>query len=137
MAVIIIPRSQFDFSGNGSSGGAASLPNSAVLSLLNVNSSGKLTFNGIVIGENSTETAFNIALNSQHVEQKFSPLPHDCDTSKIITLSLNGISFPQGTAWEVIEHEHPEQDLISWNGLELQNFAQSGDFVSISYYKKI
>lgn len=114
----------------------ASLPNSDTLRKFSTDSNGNLCFNGHVIGSTSTETTYNIILTDSQVQQKSFALPDDCDTSKAITLSLNGISFPRGDFWEVVEHSYPELDLIAWNGLELQSLAQVGDSILISYYKK-
>lgn len=119
------------------SDGSASLPNSDTLRKLSTDSNGNLCFNGHVIASTSIETTYNLILTDIQVQQNFFALPDDCDPSQAITLSLNGISFPRGDFWEVIEKSYPEYDLISWVGLELQHLVQVGDSVFISYYKKI
>lgn len=140
MALIIIPRQQFDSSGSGSgsSGEGHSHVNSAVLNKLSADSKGNLCYNGKIIGEKSIETALNVVLTANQVQQKFIALPDDCDTSKIITLSLNGVAFARGDDWEVRENVNSTtNDLIAWEGLRLENIVQVGDTVLISYYKKI
>ena len=84
----------------------------------------------------ASEIPYILTLNEQHIEQKSIPLPYDCNTSLIITLSLNGIALPQGEFWSIVEQHAPAQDFISWQGLKLQEFARAGDSVIISYYKK-
>ena len=84
----------------------------------------------------ASEIPYILTLNEQHIEQKSIPLPYDCNTNLIITLSLNGIALPQGEFWTIVEQHAPAQDFISWQGLKLQEFARIGDSVIISYYKK-
>ncbi len=142
MALIIISRQQFDLSGSGSGSGSSadghSHSNSNVLNKLSADSKGNLTYNGKIVGEKSIETAFNIILTETQVRQKCIALPDDCDTSKIVTLSLNGVAMPEGDFWEVRENVNStSNDLIAWEGLGLDNLVQVGDTVLISYYKKI
>ena len=137
MPVIIIPAATFYGSGTASTDGH-SHTNIATLSKLYTDNDGNLCFNGKIVGENAVETACYITLTDAQVRQKFIALPHDCDSSRVITLSLNGVAFTQGDTWEVRENVNSTNtDLIAWNGLGLENFAQAGDKVFISYYKKI
>ncbi len=86
--------------------------------------------------DKSTETSLTLALTEQHIAQKGVKLPDDCDASKAIIFTLQGVVMQRGTAWVVIENEYPELDLISWAGLELDGFAQAGDKILITYYRK-
>lgn len=86
--------------------------------------------------DKSTETSLTLALTEQHIAQKGVKLPDDCDASKAIIFTLQGMVMQRGTAWVVIENEYPELDLISWAGLELDGFAQAGDKILITYYRK-
>ena len=138
MPVMIIPASTFYGSSGGASADGHTHSNTATLNKLSTNSSGKLCFNGQVVGEKAIETACNITLTASQVQQKFIALPDDCDTSRVITLSLNGVAFPKGDAWEVSENVNSSTtDLITWQGLGLDGLVQVGDTVLISYYKKI
>lgn len=87
-------------------------------------------------GDKSIETSLTLALTEQHIAQKSVKLPDDCDASKAIIFTLQGVVMQRGTAWVVIENEYPELDLISWAGLELDGFAQAGDKILITYYRK-
>lgn len=138
MALLIIPTTTYNESGGGGSGSAEghSHLNSATLNKLSTDSNGNLCFNGKVVGVIPIEKYYSITLNQNHIQQKFFPLPDDCDASQAITLSLNGISLPRGVFWEVNEQKTPEPDLIAWNGLELQSLAQSGDTIIVSFYLK-
>ena len=137
MPVIIIPAATFYSSGTASADGH-SHTNIATLCKLSTDSNGKLCFNGSIVGEKAVETACNITLTDALVSQKFIVLPDDCDTSRVITLSLNGVAFSQGDAWQVSENVNSsETDLIAWDGLGLESIAQAGDILFISYYKKI
>ena len=133
MSVIIFPPANYD-SGSSSSGEGHTHSNFATLSKLNTDSNGNLTFNGkSLYPASSVEVVFNTTLNNN----KFIKLPDDCDTSRAITFSIEGISTIQGTDWQIIEHDSPEYDVISWAGLSLDGIAQKGDYVSITYYKKL
>ena len=133
MGIIFVP--QKNLYGGSSNGGGEIFSNSATLKKLSTDASGNLTFNGKAVGTSSIETAYNLTITNQQITQKFIELPEDCDTSRIITLSLNGLALERGEFWEVIEKDAPEKDLIAWNGLELENYAQVGDKILISYYK--
>ena len=138
MAVRIITAAAIaEASGATASADGHSHSNSATLNKLSTDSSGNLCFNGKIVGEKAIETACNITLNNSHISQKFISLPDDCDTSRAITLSLNGVSFAQGDFWEVRENVTSLTDIIAWNGLGLEQLAQTGYKVIISYYKKI
>ena len=82
------------------------------------------------------EIPYILTLNQQHIDSKSIPLPHDCNSNLIITLSLNGIALPQGEFWNIVEQKAPALDFISWEGLKLKEFARVGDSVILSYYKK-
>ena len=137
MSVIIFPPANYD-TGSGSSGEGHTHSNSATLNKLSTDTNGNLCFNGKTVGEKAIETALNITLTASHIAKKAVELPDDCDTSRIVTLSLNGVSMPQGDSWSVSENvNNTDTDFISWNGLSLENIAQVGDKVLISYYKKL
>ena len=136
MALIIVTQQEMS-SGGGGSGDGHSHNNLSVLNKLSTDKNSALLFNGSQVGEKALEVAYNLVLTGQQVKQKFIELPYDCDTSRIITLAFQGISMQQDTFWEVIEKDSPEKDLISWGGLELENIAQAGDSISISYYRKV
>ncbi len=129
MSLIIFPR--------GSSGGSdtSGLTNLSTLRKFSTDNNGNLCFDGNIISS-SVEIPYNVTLTKAIIEQKFIELPLDCDTSKIITLSIQGIQIQQGVYWEVHEQTYPDKDLIAWNGLELENLAQVGDKIFISYYRK-
>ena len=106
--------------------------NLETLDKLSTDSKGNLLFDGKPVGEASYETAYSITLTETHVAQKYIVLPADCDTSRAITLSLNGLDFPRGEAWEIRRSGHA---IIVWDGLELENFVQAGDIILISHYR--
>ena len=139
MALLIISTNTYNESGGGGSGSVDghSHLNSATLNKLSTDSNGNLCFNGKIVGEKVIETDINFILDENIIAQNSVTLPHDCDVSRAITVSLNGISLPRGNFWEVSEQNYPEPDLIAWNGLELQSLAQIGDTLLVSYYKKI
>ncbi len=139
MPLMIVPASVYYNYGGGSGASADghSHTNSATLNKLSTDANGNLCFNGKIVGEKAIETAINITLTDTQVQQKFIALPDDCDTSRIITLALNGVSFPINDFWEVRENVIDNNDFIAWNGLGLEAIAQAGDSVLISYYKKI
>ena len=87
--------------------------------------------------DSAVETVLNVTLNQHHLSQCAVQLPHECEPSRAVTLSLNGISLPQNSFWEVIHQSYPDYDLISWRGLELQLLAQLGDSFIISYYRRL
>ena len=130
MALIIFPR--------GTSGGSdtSGLTNLSTLRKLSTDSNGNLCFDGNIISNSSVEVPYNITLTKAIIGQKFIELPNDCDTSRIITLSIQGIQMQQGTDWEVITKVWPQKDLIAWEGLGLETLAQVGDKILISYYRK-
>lgn len=141
MAIIIFTPEQFYASsaasgGGGGGTGSSGLTNTATLSKLATDANGNLLFNGKIIGEKSIEVSYNFILSAQNISQKFIALPNDCDTSRNIVFYLSGLALAQGEFWEVIEKNYPEQDLISWNGLQLEQLVQSGDSACITYYKK-
>ena len=140
MPLIIVPADTLpnSSSGGGSSSDGHSHSNITTLNKLYTDNNGNLCFNGKIVGENAIETACNFTLTEAQVSQKFIALPHDCDTSRVITLSLNGVAFARGDCWEVDENvNYTNNDFIAWNGLGLEHFAQVGDLVLITYYKKI
>lgn len=137
MPVIIVPATTFYGSGGASVDGH-SHSNLATLSRLSTDTNGNLCFNGKIVGEKAVETAYNITLTENQARQKFITLPDDCDSSRAITLSLNGVSFAQGDFWEVRENVNStDTDLVAWESLGLELIAQAGDKICITYYKKI
>ena len=137
MALIIFPPATFQSDDSGSSGDGHSHSNLFTLNGLSTDTSGNLCFKGKIVAENAIEVVHNITLNNSLVAQKFISLPDDCDTSRAITLSLNGVAFTQGDFWEVSEKNYPDLDSIVWAGLGLDGLVQVGDKISISYYKKV
>lgn len=137
MGVIMV----YPLSGGGGGGGSSdghTHSNSATLNKLSTNSNGKLCFNGKEVGEAAIETAYSVTLTAQDISRKSIALSYDCDTSRIITLSLNGVAFMQGEFWEVSENVNSSTtDLITWEGLGLDGLVHVGDMILISYYKKI
>lgn len=139
MALIIVPIDTYyasDYDGGNVSEGH-SHRNLATLNKLSTDTNGHLSFNGHLIGEAAIETSCNFVLDALSISRKYIELPHDCDVNRAISVSLNGFSLPRGYSWVVIEQNYPEHDLIAWEGLELQSFAQIGDILLVSYYKKI
>lgn len=113
------------------SGGGYSLSNSGTLSKLSTDASGNLLFDGKIIASNSIETGQKFIISKENIAQKSLELPEDCDTSKIITLALNGLSLEQGEYWDV-----QAKNLITWSGLELERLIQPGDKILVSYYRR-
>ncbi len=139
MALMIFTPEQYYTSSaasGGGGGGASGLTNTATLSKFSTDANGNLLFNGKIVGEKSVEVSFNFILSAQNILQKFIALPNDCDTSRNIVFYLSGLALAQDEFWEVIEKDYPEQDLISWNGLQLETLIQVGDSACITYYKK-
>lgn len=137
MAIMIRPATVYSSeSSASSSAGTHSHSNLSILNKLSIDNQGNLSFGGKIIAENSVETSFSTTLTAQNISSKSLELPHDCDTSKAITFSLQGLSFVQGRDWRLVEHSAPSLDAISWENLALQNIVQQGDSVSITYYKK-
>ena len=137
MPIIITPAAVY------SSGSSDSSPTSThshsnlnVLNKLTLDAQGSLSFDGKSITEITVETSYSTTLSAQNISSHSLQLPHDCDTSKAITFSLQGLSFIQGKDWQLIENNAPALDVISWENLALQAIAQQGDLVSITYYKK-
>lgn len=132
MAIIIYPPTRIN-----SSGDASTFPNADTLVKISTDDNGKLAFNGKTVGETSSEVAYSTILSKQNISQKYISLPDDCDTSKSITLALQGIAALKGIDWEISEKTFPQLDAIVWNGLALEALAQEGDTVLITYYRKI
>lgn len=109
------------------------LQNLDVLKKISVNDNDELVFDGRVVGEKATEVNYNISLVAH---QEFIELPYDCDTSRAITLTIQGITTQKDVDWRLVEREYPEKDLITWGGLGLQEIVQTGDKIFITYYKK-
>ena len=120
-----------------SAGDNFSFSNSDTLSRLSSDSQGNLTFNGKTVGEKSTEVAYNVCLSALNISQCSIPLPNDCDTSRSITLALQGIFAQKDIDWDICENDFPQLDFISWKGRGLEFIAREGDAVFITYYKKI
>lgn len=87
--------------------------------------------------EAAVEAVLNVIINQDILARCAVQLPHDCDTARAVTLSLNGIALPQHSFWEVVDKSYPDYDLIAWNGLELQHLAQLDDCLIISYYRRL
>ena len=137
MPLIIVPAATF-YGGSSSGSGDHTHSNATTLNKLSSDAKGNLLFNGKIVGEKSIETAYSLTLTAVQIAQKNIELPDDCDTSKAITLSLNGLEFSRGDFWEVIENvDATTTDIITWDGLSLENIARTGDKVLITYYKKI
>ena len=83
------------------------------------------------------EAVLNLTVNQLILEQCSIQLPYPCDLSQAVTLSLNGIALPRGSFWEVIHDDSLNSDAIAWTGLELQQLAQFGDSIIISYYRRL
>ena len=132
MAIIIVPPRSFIPNGD-----AASFPNSDTLSKIGSDNYGNLTFNGKAVSDFSREVAFSTTLTQQNILEASLPLPDDCDTSRSITLAIQGIATQKGIDWDILDHSFPELDAIVWDGFGLQFIAQEGDAVIITYYKKI
>lgn len=135
MALCIITHHEF-YGSSITSGQTDSFTNAEVLRKLTADSNGNLFFNGKKVGEKALEVSYSAALTEQIISQGFIALPHDCDTSRTITLTLQGISFLQGQDWEVNEQTYPQPDLITWKDLGLEAIARVSDNISITYYKK-
>ena len=134
MAVILFPLGSFT---GGASGEGQTFTNAATLSKLGTDANGNLTFNGRPVGEKSVEVSYSITLSDENIRSCSIELPNDCDASRSISFALQGISAQQGKDWTIQEHSWPDPDVISWDGLGLQTVAKSGDYVLISYYKKL
>ena len=132
MPVIIFPPNIYSSGGEG-----PVFSNSDTLRKLSTDSNGYLAFNGKTVAERALEVAYSSILSRQNILEAALALPDDCDTSRSITLALQGISTQQGVDWTVDEKTFPELDAIVWEGLGLQFVAQEGDAVLITYYKKI
>lgn len=137
MAIRITPATTYSAESAGSTSSSNhSHGNLSVLNKLSIDSQGNLSFGGKIIAESSVETSYSTTLTAQNISSHSLELPNDCDTSKAITFTLQGLSFVQGRDWRLIEHSAPILDVISWENLALQTIVQQGDSVSITYYKK-
>ena len=132
MSLIIFPPSLYSSGGDG-----AVFSNSDTLRKLSTDSNGNLAFNGKTVAESAIEVAYSTTLSKLNISNSSILLPNDCDTSRSITLALQGISTQEGIDWTINEKTFPELDAIVWHGLGLQFVAQEGDSVLITYYKKI
>ena len=137
MPLIIFPRNTYSSAeAGGTSSDGHSHSNINALNKLSIDTNGNLCFDGQNIAANSVEISYSTILSEQNITHCSLELPLDCDTSRAITFSLQGLSFTQGKDWKLIEHSAPVLDVISWENLALQSIAQQGDLVSITYYKK-
>ena len=137
MAIRITPAAVYSSGSSASSPtGTHSHSNLSILDKLTTDTQGNLSFGGKSIAEVSVETSYCTTLSAQNISSHSLQLPYDCDTSKAITFTLQGLSFVQGKDWQLIENNAPALDVISWENLALQAIAQQGDLVSITYYKK-
>ena len=135
MPLIIIPRANLQDSSSGE--GGQTFSNAGTLSKLATDKDGNLTFDGKTVGEKAVEVAYSTILSKLNISACSVVLPDDCDTSRGITVALQGIATQRGVDWEVNEKTYPELDAISWQGLGIQAFAQEGDALVITYYKKL
>ena len=87
-------------------------------------------------GAQPTETIYKVILTPEHISQKYIELPEDCDTVKFTGVYIQGLITEPDVDWVLIEKTDPDKDRIAWNGLELENTAQAGDKILVSYYKK-
>ena len=137
MSIIIIPREAF-YGAGAASGEGHTHNNLTTLNKLSTDNYGNLRFDGNLAGEKAIESSLNVTLTDSLVKQKFISLPHDCDTSRVITLSLNGVAFSQEDFWRIRESSNSSEiDFIDWEGLGLENFAMAGDKMLITYYRKL
>lgn len=137
MPIMIRPAAVYSKESSASTSASThSHSNLGILNKLSIDAQGNLSFGGKIIAENSVETSYSTTLSVQNINSKSLELPHDCDTSRAITLTLQGLSFVQGRDWRLIENTAPVLDVISWENLALQDIVQQGDSVSITYYKK-
>ena len=137
MTIMIRPATVYSAeSTSQSSASTHSHSNLGILNKLSIDSQGNLSFGGKIIAESSVEISYSTTLTAQNISSKSLALPNDCDTSKAITFTLQGLSFVQGRDWRLIENSAPVLDVISWENLALQAIVQQGDSVSITYYKK-
>ena len=120
--------------GGGGTGSDHSHSNLSILNKFSTDANGNLRYSGKIIGESAIETNYSVILSKGQTSIE---LPEDCDTSRAITLAIQGVSTQQDTDWEVIEKTSPEKDLISWVGLGLESLAQAGDKILITYYRKV
>ena len=88
-------------------------------------------------GQQPEETLYKVILTAEHIEQKFIELPEDCDTGQFTGLYIQGLLTEPNVDWELVERTAPDKDLITWDGLGLEQTAQAGDKVLVSYYKKL
>ena len=114
-----------------SSGG---ITNMETLNKISTDANGNLVFNGKTIPENYVEAVFNATLTAQHTSQKYIEMPENCDTSRAITVNIQGISVVKDSDFEIIERNN--RVLISWNELGLESIARTGDKIQITYYKE-
>ena len=133
MGVILFPPGLY----NSGSGGGQTFSNAATLLKLGTDADGNLSFNGKTVGDNAREVALSYSLSKLNISQAAVELPDDCDSSRSITVALQGVATQQGIDWEVIDKVYPQLDLISWKGLGLQAVAQAEDILIVTYYKKL
>ena len=136
MTIMIRPATVYSAESSSPTASTHSHSNLGILNKLSIDSQGNLSFSGKIIAESSVETSYSTTLTAQNINSHSLELPNDCDTSKAIIFTLQGLSFVQGKDWRLIEHTAPDLDVISWENLALQAIVQQGDSVSITYYKK-
>ena len=111
-------------------------PNITSLNKLSVIGPGQIVVDGKLVQEVAIENGFNVLITEEHILSKQIELPHDCESGRPITLTLQGLSQVQNIDWVVIENTDPIKDLISWDGHNMENVIMVGDVVIVSYYKK-
>ena len=130
MSIMIVPPSSFGAVGGSGGSSSTEFANVSTLRKLSTDENGNLTFNGKVIAEKSIEVGYNVTLEKN---QSIIELPDNCDTSRAITVSLNGILLQEGEFWEVIEKSYPTKDFIALKELDYQ----AKDKIFITYYRKV
>ena len=88
----------------------------------------ELPYVGVSSAVMPNEKTYGIILTDSYISQKYISLPDNCDTTKPIELFIQSFPTERDIDWELNGNK------ISWDGLELDGFAQAGDKVFIKYY---
>ncbi len=132
MAVILVSQ----YSDNSGSGDGHNHANLSLLNSLRTDSRGNLLLNGVIVGEQAVEIAYERTLTQEDINNKYLELPEDCDTDRALNLILENLPQMRGNDWTVVERDSPEKDRITWADLGMERIVQAGDKVSINYYRK-
>lgn len=97
---------------------------------------GKLYCDGYPVGERAIEAFIDIILTEDMINNCKFTLPHDCDSNRPITLTINSVPALHDDDWYLVEHEWEELDEISWKNKLPQQLLQVGDIATVTYYKK-